>query len=229
MENNGSNKTAIIAGASGLTGGHLLEYLLEGDHYHQVKAIVREPLNIDHPKLQQIVVDFDDLQSHEEELVADDVFCCLGTTIKKAGSQAAFRKIDQDYPLDLARLTARQGATKYMLVSALGADKSSLVFYNKVKGQVEHDLKQIPFQAIHIMRPSLLLGDRKESRVGEDIGKVVFSALGGLMVGPLKRYRGIKAKAVAFGMFHLAQQPDLGVYEHESDEIQDIFDRHPQA
>lgn len=229
MNNNGSDKTALIAGASGLTGGHLLKYLLDSDHYQVVKAIVRKPLSIEHPKLQQIAVDFDELQDHEEELKADDVFCCLGTTIKKAGSQAAFRKIDQDYPLDIARLTARQGASKYLLISALGADKSSLVFYNKVKGQVEHDLKQIPFKSIHIMRPSLLLGDRKESRLGEDIGKAAFNALGVLMQGPLKKYRGIEAKAVAFGMFHLAQQNDLGIFEHESDDIQDIFDRHPQA
>ena len=229
MNNNGPHKTALIAGASGLTGGHLLQYLLDGDQYQVIKAIVRRPLNMEHPKLQQIVVDFDELQDHEDELKVDDVFCCLGTTIKKAGSQAAFRKIDQDYPLDIARLTARQGATKYLLISALGADKDSLVFYNKVKGQVEHDLKQIPFQSIHIMRPSLLLGDREESRLGEDIGKAAFKALGGLMIGPLKKYRGIEAKAVAFGMFHLAQQNDLGVFEHESDDIQDIFDRHPQA
>lgn len=229
MNSNASEKTALIAGASGLTGGHLLDYLLARDHYKVVKAIVRRPLNIDHPKLQQIVVDFDDLQKHEGELKADDVFCCLGTTIKKAGSQAAFRKIDQDYPLDIARLAARQGAEQYLLVSAIGADKSSLVFYNKVKGQVEHDLRQIPFRSIHIMRPSLLLGDRKESRIGEDIGKVAFSALNFLMMGPFKKYRGIEAKAVAFAMYHLAQQNTPGVFEHESDDIQDIFDRHPKA
>ncbi len=227
MENTGNLplRTALVVGATGLIGGHLLNYLLENETYSEVKALVRRPLEREHPRLTQVVVNFDDLQAHETDMQVNDVFCCLGTTIKKAGSQKAFRKVDYDYPLDVARLAARQGAQQYLIVTALGADKNSLIFYNRVKGEVERDLIKIPFKSIHIMQPSLLLGQRAESRLGEQLGEVVLGAASVLLRGPLKKYRAIEGRVVAFAMQHLATQLWAGVHVHESDKIQEVFDR----
>lgn len=217
-------RTALIVGATGLVGGHLLDALLADDRYKAVTALVRTPVPLKHDKLTQLEVDFDNLRANEDAFAVQDVFCCLGTTIKKAGSQKAFRKVDYDYPLDVARLAARQGAQQYLMVTALGADKNSLIFYNRVKGEVERDLIKIPFRSIHIMQPSLLLGDRKESRLGEKLGEIALGAASVLMQGPLKKYRGIEAKAVAGAMLQYATQLEAGVHIHESDEIQHTYD-----
>lgn len=208
-----------MAGSTGLIGKQLLQMLLDDPQYAFVKAISRKPLNVQHPKLQNIVTDLAALTGHHCELKADDVFCCLGTTIKQAGSQEAFRKVDYEYPLELAKLSKSQGATQYLLITALGADSKSGIFYNRVKGEVENAIDQVGFHAYHIFRPSLLLGERSEKRAGEGAATVVYKALGFLI--PLK-YKAIESVKVARAMLHFAKQHSEGKFIHESKELQDF-------
>lgn len=209
-------KSALIAGATGLVGRQLLDMLLQDDYYDKVTAITRKPLPLQHSRLHNLVVDFDNLPA-DEQLKADDIFCCLGTTIKKAGSQEAFIKVDFEYPSALARLTKAQGAKQYLLVSALGADKSSSIFYNRVKGEVEEAIQSLGFDSVHIFRPALLLGDRDEQRFGEDAAKIFFKLFGFLV--PLK-YKAVDAAKVARAMMWHARQNKNGIFVHPSEEIQ---------
>jgi uncharacterized protein YbjT (DUF2867 family) len=210
-------KTALIAGSTGLIGSQLLQRLLNDDYYASVKAISRKPLEITHPRLENIVLDFDRMAEHPEMLKADDVFCCLGTTIKKVKTKEKFRKVDFDYPVELAKLTKASGAEQYLLVSALGADKNSTIFYNQVKGEVEEAISQIGFTSFHIFRPSLLMGNRSERRSGEEAGKVFFKYLGFLVP---KKYKGIDSVKVARAMQNVAAQHRHGIHIYESRELQ---------
>ncbi len=210
-------KTALIAGATGLVGGFLLEELLRDNRYAHVVAVTRNRIGMHHPRLLNMVADFNHLTSAGDEIQADDVFCCLGTTIRKVGSQQAFRKVDYDYTLQLAQLTFQQGAKKFLLVSALGANPSSLIFYNRVKGEVENAVMKIGFYACHIFRPSLLLGPRTEKRPGEDAARWFYQVFGRLI--PL-RYRGIHARTVARAMVYAAHLSQPGIFIHESAEMQ---------
>jgi uncharacterized protein YbjT (DUF2867 family) len=210
-------KTALIAGATGLIGKQLLQLLLEDPAYAKIKAITRQPMSIQHTKLENIVLDFNRLSEHATALRADDVFCCLGTTIRIAKTKEAFRKVDFDYPLELARVAKSEGASQYLLVSALGADKSSGIFYNKVKGEVEEAIGHISFRTVHIFRPSLLLGDRTEQRAGEGAATVFFKLFGFLI--PLK-YKAIDSLKVARAMVSFAKEHEPGFYFHESGELQ---------
>lgn len=216
-------KTALIAGASGLTGGHCLEFLLDTPYYSKVYALVRRPLGIRHPKLREYLADFDDPTSIRAVPKVDDVYCCLGTTIKKAGSQEAFRKVDFIYPVSLAREAVSGGAKRFFIITAMGSNPGSRIFYNRVKGDVEEAVRALPFESVHIFRPSLLLGDRAEVRAAEKIGGMMAHFLTPLMVGPLRTYRAIEARAVAWAMVYsaIAHLPG-GVME--SREIQAAWD-----
>ncbi|MBD1396704.1 oxidoreductase [Pontibacter sp. JH31] len=213
-------RTALIAGASGLVGSHLLRLILLTDRYSQVISIGRRELPVIHPKLDQQIVDFDNLQKAKSELVADDVFCCLGTTIKKAGSKEAFYKVDHDYVTKLAVVTLEKKATQFLVVSSMGADADSRIFYNKVKGEMERDIRQMGFTAVHIFRPSLLLGEREEHRTGEEISAKIMRPLSALMIGPLRKYRPIQAETVAKAMLEAAAQNQKGDKVYLSDEIE---------
>lgn len=210
-------KTALVAGSTGLIGSQLLQLLLKDDYYDAVKAISRKPLATSHPKLENIVLDFDRITEYHDKLKADDVFCCLGTTIKKVKTKEKFRKVDFDYPVELAKLSKANGAEQYLLISALGADKNSKIFYNQVKGEVEEAIGQAGFTSFHIFRPSLLMGDRPESRSGEEAGKMFFKYLGFLVP---KKYKGIDSIKVARAMQKIAEQHLHGSHIHESKELQ---------
>jgi uncharacterized protein YbjT (DUF2867 family) len=212
-------KTALIAGSTGLIGKQLLMLLLKSDRYDKVKAITRRELNITHPKLLQYLTDLHTLEEKKDELQADDIFCCLGTTISKAGSQEKFREVDYSFPLALAKISQANGGKQYLLVSALGANKHATFFYNRVKGEVEESITAIDFRAIHIFRPSLLLGDRPESRRGEDAAKFFYKFFGFII--PAK-YQAINSLKVARGMLHFASLDQQGVFIHESKEIQNL-------
>jgi len=229
MTETATGKTALLVGATGLVGGHCLAFLLKSPHYTKVTCLVRKKLPIINDKLQQVVVDFDNLPEHANQITGDDVYCCLGTTIKKAKSKENFKKVDYHYPLEVANIALQNGAQQYIIVSAMGADKNSLIFYNEVKGKVEDDLKALPFKSLHILQPSLLLGNREENRPGEKLGEAAMKTFGFLMHGPLKKYRAIEAEAVAFAMVHLASTAPSGIHTHESDQIQAIFDKHAAA
>ncbi len=215
-------KSALLLGASGLVGGHCLQLLLEDEAYAKVAVWVRKPLALRHPQLEQLVVDFARLESYAELAKANDVFCCLGTTIKKAGSQEAFRQVDFTYPLEIAKIAAANGAEQFLLVSSLGANPKSAIFYSRVKGEVEAAITPLPFRAIHIFRPSLLLGERQEMRLGEKIGEKVAGAFSFLLSGPLRKYRPIHARVVAAAMIAVAKQNLAGVNIFESERIQEV-------
>lgn len=215
-------RTALLAGASGLVGAQLLHSLLEGRQYAKVKALVRSPLGMEHPLLEQIIVDYDSLESYIGHFGVDDVYCCLGTTIKKAGTQEAFKKVDLEYPLMLAKLAQRSGVQRFLMVTALGADPGSRNFYLRVKGEVEEGVKNVGLPSLHIFRPSLLLGDRKEFRLGEKLAIKMSPLLKLVMRGRLRRFKPISASDVAQAMAIKGRTPQKGCYIYESDQIYDI-------
>lgn len=192
-------KQALVAGATGLVGGELLRILLDQPGYSRVVALVRRPLTLSHPKLDQRVVDWEQLDANLFRV--DDLYCCLGTTIRKAGSQAAFRRVDFEYPAAMARLARAQGARQFLLVSSMGADPGSSIFYSRVKGEVEAAVAAAGIPAVHIFRPSLLLGNRREHRTGERIAVALSPLFSPLMPA---RYRPIQARDVAQAMVHAA-------------------------
>lgn len=212
-------RSALLAGASGLIGGQVLRLLLADGDYGLVTVLTRRPLSAGHPKLVQQVVDFDHLAELAPFPRAHDVFCCLGTTIRKAGSRDAFYKVDFTYVHELARLSATHGANQFLLVSSLGADPGSRVFYSKVKGKVEQAVRALPLHGLHIFRPSLLLGERSEFRPGERAAAILSRAVSWAFVGPLAKYRPIEAEAVARAMVRVAKEGREGVHRYESDAI----------
>lgn len=217
------NKKALIAGATGLVGHHLLSLLLSSSEYEKVYVLTRRSLSLDSPKAEEILLNFDEMDESYYLPAVDDVFCCLGTTMKKAGSKEAFRKVDYHYPLQLAEKAAAKGAKQFLLVTAMGADKNSFFFYNKVKGEVEEDISKITeLHSISFFRPSLLLGERQESRAGESIAAKLMILLKPLMKGFLRKYRPIYARTVANGMLSIARQEPRGVHVFESEEIKGL-------
>lgn len=211
------SRTALVAGASGLVGGHLFQLLLADDEYTRVISLARRSLDAHHAKLEQHLIDVDTLDDLSELPHVDDAFCCLGTTIKKAGSQEAFRKVDYDYVLGFARAAQRAGAGQFLLVTALGADPASRIFYSRVKGEIEQAVRELPFEGIQIFRPSFLMGERAEVRLAERIGVPVARALAPLLVGSLRRYRPIHAADVARAMLQIAKEGPRGpnVFEYD--------------
>jgi uncharacterized protein YbjT (DUF2867 family) len=204
-------KTAIIAGASGLVGKQLLYQLIESNQYTEVIVLVRKPIAISSPILKQLVVNFDELQNWSAYLVGNDVFCCIGTTIKKAGSQANFKKIDYDYSLNLANITSKNGCENFFLISALGANANSKVFYNKVKGELEEALGKLNFKSLYCFQPSLLLGNRTEFRLGEKLAQIIFKPISKILIFfGAKKYAAITDIQVAKAMLYYAQKKEKG-------------------
>ena len=216
---------AWIVGATGLVGGALLDLMLAEPRVETVTAIVRRPVERAHPKLNVLVSAFDDLEAQLRALPpapgATQAFCCLGTTIKKAGSEAAFRHVDHDLPLAFGRAAAAAAARKLLIVTALGAAPDSRFFYNRVKGEVEADLRALGLPELHLFHPSLLLGPRAGRRPAEALAMALAKPLGALMVGPLARYRAIDGADVARAMLAVAldDTPREPVTIHESDTI----------
>lgn len=209
-------RVALVAGSTGLIGSKLLELLLNDSTYEKVIVLSRKPLDIHHPRLENVLVNIGEWPKLNN-LKADDVFCCLGTTIKQAKTKDAFRKVDFEYPVELAKALKQNGAEKFLLVSALGADGQSRIFYNQVKGEVEAAIKELNYKATCIFRPSLLLGDRKEQRSGEDAAKVFYKIFGWLI--PLK-YKGVEAAKVAQAMLVEAKSGKQGLQVYESAVLQ---------
>lgn len=194
--------TALLAGATGLIGNHLLEMLLASPTHDKVIALTRRPLERSHDKLSNLVADFDQLEEavRSSGIQVDEGYCALGTTIKKAGSKEAFRKVDFDYETTFARAAQAAGATKFALVSAVGASARSSIFYSRVKGETERAVREMGFASCHIFQPGVLLGDRGESRPGEQLAVALTPLLNLGLQGPMKKYRGIEAKTVAEAM-----------------------------
>jgi uncharacterized protein YbjT (DUF2867 family) len=212
-------RTALVAGASGLVGGHVLQLVLEDPAYRRVTVLARRELPLAHKKLEQRVVGFDHLAQIADFPRVHDVFCCLGTTMKLAGSEDAFRKVDCTYVVELARVAVRHRASQFLLVTALGADPRSRIFYNRVKGDAEEAVRRLQFEGIQIFRPSLLVGARARSRPAERVAALLSPLVAWAFVGPLARFRPIKAEAVARAIVRVAREAPRGAHVYESDQI----------
>ena len=208
-------RSAVIVGATGLVGAHLVQQLCENDYYISVTALSRRELSYNHPKLIVKKIDFDHLQEQDFDF-AEVIFCCLGTTRKKAGSREKFEKVDVEYPLRVAQIAKKKGANHFIVISAMGANEKSLAYYNRVKGKLEKQLVELDFPQLSIVRPSLLVGKRDEFRLGEKLGEAVLAVLNPILVGPLKKYRSILGSQVAEAMtvISLHEKPDkVEIYE----------------
>jgi len=213
-----NNKTAIVFGASGLIGRHCLQALLKQEAYTKVVSFGRKLLPVSDEKLVQKVIDFEELATYDKAIKGDDVFICLGTTRAKAGRDG-FIKVDFDYSFNAAKYGVMNGANQLILVSSVGADKDSYFLYPRTKGQLEEAVKRLPFWAIHILQPSLLLGDRKEVRIGEQVATKVTALVNRFSDGLLGIYTPIEGETVAKAMVLLAQGIAPGVQVHTSAEL----------
>jgi uncharacterized protein YbjT (DUF2867 family) len=216
----------LLLGATGLTGGMVRDKLLACEQVSHVVAPVRRETGISHPKLSETLVDFDHLEQRQDLFAVDAIICCLGSTIKKAGSRERFRRIDGEIPLKAAELGRQQGVNAFLLMSAVGASSSSPVFYNRVKGELEDGLKTLNYPRLSIYQPGLLMTERAEQRLAENLGIKAMPAINCLLQGPLKRYRGIDAAHVASAMVNevmfLAEQGAAaqgGVFYHHYDDM----------
>jgi uncharacterized protein YbjT (DUF2867 family) len=229
--------TALLVGGTGLVGRALLNELLASKDYGTVRVLARkrvEPASSvkDPSKLDARVVDFDEPKSWADAAEAHHVFCTLGTTIKKAGSEKAFRHVDLELPLSIARRAREAGARALFVVTALGADPDSRVFYYRVKGELERELRELGYPTLGVFRPSLLTGHRPEARSAERLGIAAASAVAPLMRGSLRRYRPIAARDVARAMVTVAvacaeSRDPMGISVYESDAIAELATRGP--
>ncbi|WP_240675824.1 NAD(P)H-binding protein [Ammoniphilus sp. CFH 90114] len=219
-------KKALIIGATGLVGKEVLNILLEGDTYESITILVRKKPSISHGKLVCIVLDdFSNMEQHSKLFQVDDVYCCLGTTIKKAKTKENFKQVDFTYPLMAAQLAKEYGVKRFLLVSAMGADSRSSIFYNRVKGELELAVQQIHLPSFLIFRPSLLLGERAELRVGERMASLVFAFLPFLFKGALIKYRPIEGRDVASMMVRMAETYLPGTHIFENDQMYKILSK----
>ena len=215
-------KTALIIGGTGLIGAQLLQLLLGSQEYEKVITFVKRDAGIKHPKLIQYIIDFEKPETYQDFVKGDDFFCTIGTTIKKAGSKPAFKKVDFGYPKQFATIALRHKVKQFLIVSSLGADANAANFYLKTKGEIEAFLKQCTFESVTVLQPSLLLGNRTEFRLGEKIGTFFMKMTSFLFVGSLKKYKPIESETVAKALFTIAQNNRKGFQIIESDAIQKI-------
>jgi uncharacterized protein YbjT (DUF2867 family) len=217
-------RRALLAGATGLVGKHCLEQLLQTQRYDRVHVLVRRTVGMNHEKLEEHRVNFDALDEVNVGSV-DDVYITLGTTIKAAGSQDAFYKVDHDYVVATAKLGKRAGATRIALVSSIGAGGAAGNFYLRVKTETERDVKALGYECVEILRPGLLVGDRQEKRPGEKFGIAAMKVISGAMVGPLRQYRPIQAADVANAMIKLLEKGESGEHVRTFAEMQDVLEK----
>ena len=214
-------RTAIVFGATGMVGNILLEELINSADYSVIKIFVRESTGISEPKVQEIITDVSDPAGYSAKITGDDLFICLGTTIKKAGSVANMEKIDRDLPVRIAGQARKNGTKNIAVVSSIGAAKTSRNYYLRIKGEMETGILKLNFDNTVIVRPSMLLGERKEKRSGEMVGKVVMKTFQPVLIGKLLKYRAIHAGDVARAMILIMQKKrEKNIFE--SDELQKI-------
>ena len=220
-----NEQAAVVIGASGLTGGHLVEQMLADDTFHTVRILVRKKLAFNHPKLEQQVVDFNDINDFTNKFGrGDSIFCCIGTTQKKVkGDKAAYEKIDHDIPVNAARVGSASGLKKILIVSSVGADPSSPNFYLQLKGKTENDIKRFPFESISFFRPSMLLGKRNESRSFENLLQGGISFISSFLFGSLIKYHSIKARDLAAAMIAESKQIHPGIHILEYKEMMKLI------
>ena len=215
-------KTALLFGASGLVGNHLLNQLISNNNYSNIKLFVRSSIDISDSKIEIIQTDFNNLENHKEDIIGDDCFFCIGTTKKNSPDKNEYRRIELEVPKQIAQIAKSNSVNSFVFVSSGYADPKSSGDYLKFKGEVEEELKRLNFPKLGIMRPSFLLGDRKEKRIGEKIGIFVFKLLSPLFLGPLKKMKPIHSATVAKAMIAITQN-DSSQTIFESNEISEII------
>lgn len=213
---------AIIAGGTGLIGQHVIQNLLADDDFEKVYILNRRAIGYNHPKAKEIIVDFNNLSQHLEGISPTHAFCTLGTTIKKAGSKEAFKQVDYQYPLNFAQAVHEKGCQNFSIVTAMGTDSPSFIFYNQVKYEITEALSHMGFHSLNILQPSLLLGERPESRLGEDVAQKFFNWTKPLWKGPLKHVAGIEGKQVAKAMVLISKKDEPGIHKYPSGNLQDF-------
>ena len=214
-------KTAIILGATGLTGGLLLDRLLDDERYDLIKVFSRRATGLKHKKIKEYFGDIIDLESFEKEFHADEVFCCIGTTASKTSDKEIYRSIDFGIPVKAAKLCKKNGVPTFLVLSSIGANPKSKVFYNRTKGEMEEKVLKQEVKNTYILRPSMILGNRNEKRLGENIGKFLMQSSQFLLIGKLKKYKAIEADKIAKTMIYLANiKPSGQIFE--SDQIEEL-------
>ena len=214
-------KTALVFGSSGLIGGHLLYQLIKNDNYNKIKLFVRSETDIKETKIEIIKTNFNDLENHKEDIKGDDCFLCIGTTKQNSPDKNEYKKVELDIPKKIAQIARANLVNSFIFVSSIYANPKSSGDYVKFKGLVEEELKELNFSNLGILRPSFLIGSRKENRVGEKIGILTFRLLSPLLLGPLKKMKPINSEKVAKAMVKIANE-NLGKIIFESDEIVEI-------
>ncbi|WP_286197926.1 NAD(P)H-binding protein [Bacillus sp. ISL-34] len=217
-----TNKTALILGATGVVGTQLVKEISNSNIYSEIHFLTRREVKFTDPKCIGQVVDFDNLSQYADLFKVTDVFICLGTTIKKAKSKEAFRKVDYDYVIQAAKMAKTSNVEKLLVITAMGANSKSKFFYSRVKGDVEGTLQHLELNTVHIFRPSLLLGEREEFRAGEKISGLLSTFAKFVFVGPLRPYHAIEANKVAAAMYAAAQTKAQGYHFYNSDEIEKL-------
>ena len=217
-------KTALLFGASGLVGNHLLNQLISNNNYSKIKLFVRSTIDISDPKIEIIQTDFNNLENHKEDIKGDDCFFCIGTTKKNSPDKNEYKRVELEVPKQIAQIAKSNLVNSFVFVSSGYADSKSSGDYLKFKGEVEEELKRLNFTKLRIMRPSFLLGDRKEKRIGEKIGIFVFKLLSPLFLGPLKKMKPIHSATVAKAMIAITQN-DSSKTIFESNEISEIINQ----
>ncbi|UXP33501.1 NAD-dependent epimerase/dehydratase family protein [Reichenbachiella agarivorans] len=218
-----AGKTALIVGATGLVGRELLNTLLSKDHYAKILIVGRRSIEIKDNRIEELIVNFDELEKYQSQISAHDYYCCLGTTMAQAKSKEAFYRVDFTYPMELAKIAqADPQFETFNLVSAYGANAQSGLFYNSVKGQLEEALKEMGLPALHIYQPSLLLGYRPHFRIWEEMAKLASSIFSFFIIGSRLRFWAIKGSQVAEAMFYVASSDEKGIHIHKPLEMQRI-------
>ena len=214
-------KTALLFGSSGLVGGHLLNQLINDNKYSKIKLFIRKDPEISDPKVEVIKTNFNNLQNHKEDIKGDDCFFCIGTTKQNSPDKNEYRRVELDMPKEIAQIAKLNSVNSFVFVSSGYADPKSSGDYLKFKGEVEEELKRISFPKLGIMRPSFLLGDRKEKRIGEKIGIFIFKLLSPLFLGPIKKMKPIHSATVAKAMIAITQNESSQII-FESNEIAEL-------
>ena len=214
-------KTALIFGSSGLVGKNLLNQIIHNSNYSKVKIFVRSSLEISDQKVEIINTDFKDLQKIKNLIIGDDCFFCIGTTKKNSPDKNEYRRVELDLPKKIAQISKSNDIKSFIYVSSGFADPKNSGDYLKYKGLVEEEIKSLNFEKIGILRPSFLLGNRKENRVGEKIGIFIFKLLSPIFVGPIKKMKPIHSEKVAKAMIKIANE-NIQKTIFESNEISDL-------
>ena len=214
-------KTAMVFGSTGLIGGHLVNQLIQDNYYNKIKIFVRSQTSINNEKVEVINIDFNNLVNHKTEITGDDCFFCIGTTKQNSPNRNEYRKVELDIPKEIGQIAKANSVKSFIFISSIYANPNSSGNYVKFKGLVEEELKRLNFSKLGILRPSFLMGKRKENRVGEKIGILTFSVLSPLLFGPFKKMRPISSEIVAKAMIKIAKQ-NLHKITFESDEIVEL-------